>query len=365
MPDKTMHLTLDDLPALTLGAGILGTGGGGDPYIGLLSLRRQIELRGAPRIIPLESVADDDEVVTVGMAGSPAVALEKLMTESFADCWLERFQTMCGRRFSAVVPLEIGGVNSLMPLLTTCATGLPTIDADGMGRAFPSLDRTTFHIAGMSAYPLFIMNEHMEHVAVQASNTQCGDRIVRNALVELGGAVIGVMFPMTGRQVKDCAIPGTMTMARGIGQAVLTARAAKTDPFAAIIDYLASMEKPSFARVLFDGKIADVSRDMVGGFNIGQGLLEGSTGTARFAFQNEYLYVRGDDRLLAVVPDLICFLDAETAEPVTCELLRYGQRIKVLGAACAPQFRTQAGLAVAGPASFRLPDTYVPIEQLT
>ena len=30
------------------------------------------------------------------------------------------------------------------------------------------------------------------------------------------------------------------------------------------------------------------------------------------------------------MPDLICVLDAETAEPITTEGLRYGQRVRVL-----------------------------------
>ena len=34
---------------------------------------------------------------------------------------------------------EVGGMNSIEPLLVGARLGLPVIDADGMGRAFPEL----------------------------------------------------------------------------------------------------------------------------------------------------------------------------------------------------------------------------------
>jgi DUF917 family protein len=167
--------------------------------------------------------------------------------------------------------------------------------------------------------------------------------------------------------VKDTAIKGTISLALGIGRAIEAARHEKSDPFEAILGYLRHDDPPGFGRVLFDGKVADVGRNMIGGYNIGSGVLEGiegSSGTATFAFQNEYLYIRQGETLLGIVPDLVCFLDRETAEAITCESLRYGQRVKVMGFACAPQFRTPAGLFAAGPASFGLKDDYTTIETL-
>jgi DUF917 family protein len=113
--------------------------------------------------------------------------------------------------------------------------------------------------------------------------------------------------------------------------------------------------------------VNDISRNTVGGYNIGNGVLESDLNegvTANFAFQNEFLYIREADNLLAIAPDLICFLDSETAQPITCETLRYGQRVTVMGFSAAPHFRTEAGLKATGPASFGLSDRYVPIEEL-
>jgi DUF917 family protein len=81
-------------------------------------------------------------------------------------------------------------------------------------------------------------------------------------------------------------------------------------------------------------------------------------------FQNEHLVARSDGRVLTIVPDLICMVDRETAEPITTEALRYGQRLKVIGVSAAPQMRTPAALAVFGPQAFGLKDKFTPIEEL-
>ncbi len=39
----------------------------------------------------------------------------------------------------AVMSAEIGGLNSMEPLVVAAKTGLPVVDCDGMGRAFPEL----------------------------------------------------------------------------------------------------------------------------------------------------------------------------------------------------------------------------------
>ena len=70
-------------------------------------------------------------------------------------------------------------------------------------------------------------------------------------------------------------------------------------------------------------------------------------------FQNENLIAR--DRIgtiIAVVPDLICIAAAETAEPVTTEVLRYGLRVEVLGIPAPDLHKTPEALAAVGPAAF-------------
>jgi DUF917 family protein len=81
-------------------------------------------------------------------------------------------------------------------------------------------------------------------------------------------------------------------------------------------------------------------------------------------FQNEHLVAREGERVRAIVPDLIAVLDAATAEPITTEGLKYGQRVKLLGISAAPIMRSDAALAVFGPQAFGLADPFTPVETL-
>jgi DUF917 family protein len=357
-----MKFTVADIPALSLGAAVLGTGGGGDPYIGGLTLRRMMETGVEPRILAVEELADDAFVVPIGAIGSPATALEKLSSVTLPRVIVERVEQIMHRKVDAVMPAEIGGVNSLIPLMSACATGLPVVDADGMGRAYPTVDRTTFSLKGIEVCPLIMTNDHGDTVRLDMSSPERTEGMARMVATEFGGGAMSALYTMTGRQVKDTAVHGTLTLATQIGRAIIAARAAKLDPFAAIFNTLAALTRPIRGTSIYDGKIVALERKMQRGYNIGEGLIEGLDAFrgshAGFSFQNEYLYIRRDGRLIAMVPDLICFLDRETAQPVTCESVRYGQRVRVIALETDPAFQTAAALRRCGPRSFGIDADY-------
>ena len=70
---------------------------------------------------------------------------------------------------------------------------------------------------------------------------------------------------------------------------------------------------------------------MSGGFAVGEARLTGlgdhAGSEARIAIQNENLILFVDGRPVVMVPDLIMNLELETGEPVTTEMLRYGQQL--------------------------------------
>ncbi len=58
-----------------------------------------------------------------------------------------------GCRITTLVCAEIGGYNSIEPLLVGARLGLPVIDADGMGRAFPEIQMYLPLIYGCRPWP--------------------------------------------------------------------------------------------------------------------------------------------------------------------------------------------------------------------
>jgi len=63
-----------------------------------------------------------------------------------------------------------------------------------------------------------------------------------------------------------------------------------------------------------------------------------------------------------VVPDLIMNLELDTGEPITTEILRYGQRVAVIGLPAHPLMKTPEALEVVGPKAFGYPElTFTPL----
>ena len=73
-----MILNSADLIDLCRGAAFLGTGGGGDPYIGRLMVEHAISEAHPVEIIDPSDVPDDALVIPTAMMGAPTVLVEKI-----------------------------------------------------------------------------------------------------------------------------------------------------------------------------------------------------------------------------------------------------------------------------------------------
>jgi DUF917 family protein len=95
-----------------------------------------------------------------------------------------------------------------------------------------------------------------------------------------------------------------------------------------------------------------------------EGLAEDAGRLIRLELQNEHLVALERGRLLASVPDLITVLDSETADAVSADRIRYGQRVVVIAFGCDPIWRTERGITAAGPRAFGYDFDFVPVEEL-
>ncbi|MDB5368153.1 MAG: hypothetical protein JWM77_4080 [Rhodospirillales bacterium] len=362
-----MMFTRDLIEDLARGAAFLGTGGGGDPYIGSMLLRQAMRDVDGIRIISVDEVPPDALVVPSAMMGAPTVLIEKLPNGAEALQSLTEIEEAFGQKAFAVMPAEIGGLNALLPLVLAAKTGLPVVDADGMGRAFPELQMTTFHVHGQPASPISITDEHGNCVVIWSKNDLMGEKLARATVVAMGATCQMCCFAMLGKHLAECGVRGTLTAAIEIGRAIRLARAAHRDPFEALLATLAETDYYKSSYVLFDGKVSDLHRETTGGFARGSVRIDAIapfTGVMEVSFQNEHLVAKHDGVVRAIVPDLIAILDRETAEPITTEGLRYGQRVKVMAASAAPVMRSPAALDVFGPQMFGLDAPFTPVEQL-
>ena len=349
------EVTEEILDALEIGAGILGTGGGGNPYLGKVEARLHLRAGHTIQVVSIAELSDDAFATSVGGMGSPTVGIERVGRGDECVRALRALERHLGRRFTHVIPGEIGGSNSMRPMIVAAQIGVPVIDGDGMGRAFPELQMDTFSIYGVAPTPGTLADPRGHEVTFdRIPDPVTLERYARAVTIQMGGAAGYAFPPMTAEEVRRTAIPGTVTLAVEIGRAVQAARASHSDAVAAALSVAGG-------RRLFRGKIADVERRLLGGFARGALLLEGSGSdsgrTLRIDFQNENLIARtGEGEILAVVPDLICLVDEDSAEPITTEIVRYGLRVVVLGIPAPEMLKTPEALAVIGPAAFGYAD---------
>lgn len=359
--EQLRSLTRAHLEPLAVGAGILGTGGGGSPYFNKIYAADLLKHGGEVPIVPVTELADDAVVASTGGVGAPTVGVERLKEGWELHRALRALEQYTGKQATHMISAEIGGGNSISPIIVAIQAGLPVVDGDGMGRAFPELQMDTFSIYGVPPTPNAI-SDIRGHVAVYDHIDDARDleRYVRTVTVQMGGGTGAAGPLMSGADIKRTAVPGTLSFAVLLGEAVLDARKRHDHPVDAALD-------ASGGTLLFTGKITDVDRRFVAGFARGHLALDGTgadTGRSfSVDFQNENLIATDETgEVLCSVPDLICIVDAETAEPISTETLRYGLRVAVIGIPAPRLIATPEALDVVGPAAFGYPDvTFRPL----
>jgi DUF917 family protein len=273
---------------------------------------------------------------------------------------------MTGRKVDAVVSFEIGGGNSLIPIVAAAANGIPVIDGDGMGRALPEATMMTYAIAGIRPTPAIALDYTGTTERIDASTSQEYETLVRDFSMKRGGMILTAEFQMTGAELKSCVVPGTVSLSIELGK-VLRSGAGTAEQLS---EKIKSVFAPSIygeVRPLFSGIVADMTTSVVGGYDVGRAtinsLIEGNT-PLHIDIKNEYLTARLGDKLLASVPDLITILDYETATPINAERLRYGQRVSVIAIGCPQHYRTAEALKVVSPRCFGFDFDYTPLEEI-
>src|ERR687891_960780 len=123
-------VSLDEIESLAIGAWILGTGGGGSPYLAWLNMRELYRQGVACQLMEASELADDDLVAVVSNMGAPLVAQERLTDPKTMALAVTMMEEYLGKKFRAVMSLEIGGGNYLQPFMGAAKVDLPLLRAD-------------------------------------------------------------------------------------------------------------------------------------------------------------------------------------------------------------------------------------------
>jgi uncharacterized protein len=300
----------DALRALARGCAVLGAGGGGDTYLTLLQALQAAEDFGPARLVDVDELPDDALIMPCGGIGAPTVSIEKIENGDEGERLRDQLQHLTGRPVAALMAGEIGGGNGVLPVTWAARMGLPVVDADGMGRAFPEIPQVTMQLAGISPSPAVMTDERGNLIVFQAISGHWMERLERAAAVEFGGAAQSTEFSLTAAQARTATVRNSVSLAIRIGESVTRA---EDNPVDALIAAIGAFR-------LVSGKVSDVERHTTSGFVRGSVVIEGLGQDAgrliRLELQNENLVALERGHVLASVPDLISVLDSETADAI-------------------------------------------------
>ena len=353
-----------------LGSSYLGCGGGGS----LAAARELIAADLASGLIfrqlAVSDLLDDDMVASPYALESLApiddvmqARLDKIGASTDAPTiasfrLLEKYLDVT---FGAVIVGEIGPLSMAEALSLGARIGVPSLDADTVGRATPEINQHSVRVAGHAITPA-------------AAVTQFGDKVILDYVRDPSREedifrALSVVSRLVG--VTDAAISGaiaksehvlvqrSLSLAARIGRAVRLAAAAGDDPIMAA-------QKAGDGYRLFDGTVQSFDWKDSEGFLIGKVTL---AGVGEFAaqsllldYKNEHLVARRNGAVVATCPDLITMIDRQTNEGIGNPDFSEGQAVSVLAFRAPALWRRPEGLQVFSPRYFGYDIDYVPVE---
>ncbi|KAK5047642.1 hypothetical protein LTR84_006307 [Exophiala bonariae] len=276
--------------------------------------------------------------------------------------------------FDAVIPNEIGGMNAFEALLAAYHFGKSTLDADCVARAYPYLWQTVRCLRDVPVVPAAVADgAGKREVFTAETDNFRAEELMRDACTDLGSLAGICLNPLNGSEART--LPrNSYSLAWCIGRSIALSRSKKIDPVTALL-------KEQNGALLFRGKIISVVRQVAKGFTRGSVLLSAfseeptsrssgennsSLTTLAVEFENENLCAvlkqeGEEDKVLAICPDLICFLDLANGAPLGISDYKYGLRVSVVALTAPPVWTTERGLEMGGPSAFGLDMKYTPV----
>ncbi|MDH3521139.1 MAG: DUF917 domain-containing protein [Myxococcales bacterium] len=367
---RGVELDAQTLEDTLVGSTYLGCGGGG----GLAAARELIAADLAAglsfRRLSVAELEDHEFVASPYALESLAPAdagmqakLDRIVSpvEAPTIASFRLLENFLGQKFSAVIVGEIGPLSMAEALSLSARIGVPSLDADTVGRAAPEINQHSVRVAGHAITPAAAVTQFGDEVILKHVQDPSREEDVLRSLSVVSRLVGVTDAAISGAVAKSehVLVQGSLSLAAAIGRAVREAVAKGDDPIDA-----ARHSGDGYS--LFEGTVEAFDWQDRDGFLIGNVTLTG-TGTFlgqafELTYKNEHLVARRDGVVMATCPDLITMIDRKTAEGIGNPDFSKGQAVAVLAFRAAALWRRPEGLKVFQPRYFGYDIDYVPVE---
>ena len=169
---------------------------------------------GAVNLLDPTELADDDIVVPSAMMGAPTVMVEKIPRGEEIVTAFKALQTYLGKPVRPRCRARRAGSTRRRRSPWPRELGIPLVDGDMMGRAFPELQMCTPTLYGVTATPMAIADEKGNSAVINTVNNRWTETLARTLTIDMGCSAMIAIYPMTGKQVKETCVLNTISLLR-------------------------------------------------------------------------------------------------------------------------------------------------------
>ena len=356
------------------GCTFYATGGGGLTENGIESLMSEINEKGFVQITDISEIPDDAVAVCPFLMGSIAphdeATLKEMAGFGFIDGVnkekarlakaIQELEAYTGVKTTVVVPIELAGANTSGPISAGSSLGMMAVDGDYCGRAIPEILQITPYLYDRKWLPVASVDE-WDNVCIikKATNLRVVERIGKLISAGAYGLAGQAGFIMSGKELKETVIAGTLSKSYELGKFIREAQEAHLDHIPQKI-----AEKVG-GWVLAEGKRTDFEDEDRIGYYWGTTTIQSDAGDEyKIWFKNENHVCWKNGEPFVSSPDLICVVDRHTGEPIPNPKMRQAQEVAIIVLPCDERLRQDKIKKVLDPQYFGFEDiSYVPVEE--
>lgn len=359
------------LEDVLLGSSYLGCGGGGGLADARELLSKDLENGLTFRLLDVAELADDDWVASPYTLGTLAPITEEFqatldrigtVSEMPVLASFRALETYLDRTFAGVIVGEIGPLSTAEALSLGARLGVPSLNADTVGRATPEINQHSVRVAGHDITPAAAVTLLGDDVILKSVADPSREEVIFRALSEVSRdvGVTDAAIPGSVARQDNVLVQDSIELSASIGSAVREARASVKDPIEAA-------RAAGDGYLLFRGTVSGSSWADTDGFLVGNVVINGSGefagGELLLNYKNEHLVATRNGKVVATCPDLITMIDLESHEGIGNPDFVDGQAVAVLAFRANPLWRRPQGLEVFEPRYFGYDVDYVPVEE--
>lgn len=328
-------LKKQDIIEILYGATFLGGGGGGSLCFGVDMLNK-LEKEGEIielELLSLDEIQDNEYAAMVAGLGSPVAMLDGVFGPDAVNAFLayQKAFSAEGKQVKYLYSGEMGGLNTFVPMMVAILSDknvtrrIKFVDTDGCGRAVPELNTALVSARGYAPYPIGLGNGAGDQIIAYPTNDKAAEVIARQLCMAYDMKIGFATWGLNKAEMEENTAVGYVSYAQEIGKAFLKFKG-NSD-----IDPMDEFKKVMQIRECCRGVIENIEIKQDGGFDYGVTTIAGVGGSKYYIdFKNENLIVRDDDeKVIITAPEIICFMDLETGEPLTNADTKVGMQILV------------------------------------